>query len=69
LSKLARQSDTTAAIRYAPSGWAAPARGIEDEYIEIDNSAAKRSLRGVALDRENYLLAGSHAGRERAAAI
>lgn len=28
-------------------------RGIEDEHIEIDDSAAKCSLRRVALDREN----------------
>jgi transposase len=36
---------------------------------EIDNNAAERSFRGVALGRKNYLFAGSHAGGERAAAI
>jgi transposase len=69
LSKLSRKSDTTAAIRYALSRWDALARYIEDGHIEIDNNAAERSLRGVALGRKNYLFAGSDAGGERAAAI
>jgi transposase len=68
-SKLSRKSDTTAAIRYALSRWDALARYIEDGHIEIDNNAAERSLRGVALGRKNYLFAGSNAGGERAAAI
>jgi transposase len=69
VSKLSRKSDTTAAIRYALSRWDALARYIEDGHIEIDNNAAERSLRGVALGRKNYLFAGSDAGGERAAAI
>ena len=69
LSKLSRKSDTTVAIGYALSRWDALTRYIEDGHIEIDNNAAERSLRGVALGRENYLFAGSDAGGERAAAI
>jgi hypothetical protein len=69
LSKLSRKSDTTAAIRYALSRWDALTRYIEDGHIEIDNNAAERSLRGVALGRKNYLFAGSDAGGEHAAAI
>jgi transposase len=69
LSKLSRKSDTTAAIRYALSRWDALTHYIEDGHIEIDNNAAERSLRGVALGRKNYLFAGSDAGGERAAAI
>ena len=57
------------AIRYALSRWDALTRYIEDGHIEIDNNAAERSLRGVALGRKNYLFAGSDAGGERAAAI
>ncbi len=34
-----------------------------------DLAAAERSIRGIALDRKNYLFAGSDAGGERAAAI
>jgi transposase len=37
--------------------------------LEIDNNAAERALRVVALGRKNYLFAGSNAGGERAAAI
>ncbi len=69
LSKLSRKSDTTAAIRYALSRWDALARYVDDGRIEIDNNAAERALRGVALGRKNYLFAGSDAGGERAAAI
>jgi len=69
LPKLSRKSDTTAAIRYAVSRWDALARYIEDGHLEIDNNAAERSLRGVALGRKNYLFAGSDAGGERAATI
>jgi transposase len=69
LLKLSRKSDTTAAIRYALSRWDALVRYIKDGHIEIDNNAAERALRGVALGRKNYLFAGSDAGGERAAAI
>jgi len=37
--------------------------------LVIDNSAAERALRAVALDRNSYLLAGSDCGRDRAAAF
>jgi transposase len=69
LSKLSRKSETTAAIRYALSRWDALTRYINDGHIEIDNNAAERSLRGVALGRKNYLFAGSDAGGERAATL
>jgi transposase len=69
LSKLSRKSETTVAIRYALSRWDALTRYIEDGLIEIDNNAAERALRAVALGRKNYLFAGSDSGGERAAAI
>jgi hypothetical protein len=69
LSKLSRKSETTAAIRYALSRWDALTRFVDDGHIEMDNNAAERSLRGVALGRKNYLFAGSDTGGERAAAI
>jgi hypothetical protein len=68
LRKLSRKSDTTAAIRYALSRWEAPVRYGDDGRIEIDNNAAERTLRAVALGRKSYL-AGSDAGGEHAAAI
>jgi transposase len=69
LAKLSRKSDTALAVRYALSRWEALLRYVDDGRIEIDNNAAERSLRTVALGRKNYLFAGSDAGGERAAAI
>lgn len=67
LSKLSRKSDTSAAIHYALARWHAFVRYCEDGRIEIDNSAAERALRAIAVGRRNYLFAGSDAGGERAA--
>jgi transposase len=69
LLKLSRKSDTTVAIRYAISRWDALVRYSDDGRLEIDNNAAERALRAVALGRKNYLFAGSDSGGERAAAI
>ena len=41
----------------------------DDGRIEIDNNAAERALRVVALGRKNFLFAGSDGGGESAAAI
>jgi transposase len=43
-------------------------RYCADGLLEIDNNAAERALRAVAIGRKNYLFAGSDAGGERAAA-
>ena len=69
LGLLSRKSDTAAAIRYALSRWRALTRYANDGRLEIDNNAAERALRVVAMGRKNYLFAGSDAGGERAAAL
>jgi transposase len=69
LTKIARKSALAVAIRYALTRWVALTRYVRDGRIEIDNNAAERSIRDVALGRKNYLFAGSDAGGERAAAI
>jgi transposase len=69
LTKLSRKSETAAAINYALGRWPALVRYCDDGLLEIDNNAAERSLRAVALGRKNYLFAGSDAGGERAAVI
>jgi transposase len=69
LVKLSRKSDTTKAIRYALDRWGALTLFCDDGHLEIDNSAAERSLRTVVLGRKNYLFYGSDAGGERAAAL
>ena len=69
LQKLSGKSDLAGAMRYALSRWAALIRYIDNGRIEIDNNAAERSIRGIALGRKNYLFAGSDTGGNRAAAI
>jgi transposase len=69
LRSLSSKSETAAAIRYALSRWRALTRYTEDGLLEIDNSAAERALRAVALGRKNFLFAGSDCGGERAAAL
>jgi transposase len=69
LTKLSKKSELAVAIRYALSRWPALLRYRDDGRVEIDNNAAERALRTVALGRKNYLFAGADSGGERAAAI
>jgi transposase len=69
LHGLSRKSGLGGAIGYALKLWPALTRYRDDGRVEIDNNAAERALRAVALGRKNYLFAGSDAGGERAAAI
>jgi hypothetical protein len=69
VTKLSKKSELALAIRYALSRWAALTRYRDDGRLEIDNNAAERALRAVALGRKNWLFAGSDDGGERAAAI
>jgi transposase len=49
LRSLSTKSQTAAAIRYALSHWRALTRYVDDGLLEIDNNAAERSLRAVAM--------------------
>jgi hypothetical protein len=69
LTKLSKKSDVTVAIHYALGRWTQLLRYVHDGRLEIDNNAAERAVRDVALGRKNYLFAGSDAGGERAAAM
>ena len=69
LRTLSQKSEAAKAIRYALGRWEALGRYCDDGRIEIDNNAAERALRCVAIGRRNYLFAGSDAGGERAAAL
>jgi transposase len=69
LVKLSKKSDTAVAVRYTLGRWEALMRYCNDGHLEIDNNAAERALRTVALGRKNYLFAGSDRGGESAAAI
>jgi transposase len=69
LKTLSQKSEMAKAIRYALSRWQALGRYCEDGRIAIDNNAAERALRCVAVGRKNFLFLGSDAGGERAAAL
>lgn len=69
LSKMMQKSDVASAIRYALGHWSALTRYVEDGRVEIDNNAAERALRAVAIGRKNYLFVGSNEGGSRAAAM
>ena len=69
LGKVSTKSELARAIGYSLTRWRSLTRYRDDGRIEIDNNAAERALRGVALGRNNYLFMGSDAGGERAAAI
>ncbi|MFN3961100.1 MAG: transposase, partial [Parvularculaceae bacterium] len=67
--ELSRKSDLAKAIGYALSRWTELIRFTGDGRIAIDNNAAERAIRPLALGRKNYLFAGSDSGGRRAAAI
>ena len=68
-SKLSRKSPLAIAIRYALTRWTALTRYRDDGRLEMDNNAAERALRAVALGRKNFLFLGADTGGERAEAI
>ena len=69
LSNLSRKSELAKAITYALERWTALMVFVDNGRVEMDNNAAERALRTVAIGRKNYLFAGSDAGGERAAAV
>ena len=66
---MSAKSDLAKAIGYSLTRWRALTHYRDDGRIEIDNNAAERALRGIALGRGNYLFMGSDADGERAASI
>src|SRR5690606_2308268 len=69
LSKLSGKSELAKAIRYGLSRWPALTRYADHGGLEIDNNAAERAIRPLAIGRKNWLFAGSDTGGERAAVI
>ncbi len=69
MTKLSRKAELAKAIHYALERWLALLLFVDDGRVEMDNNAAERALRTVAIGRKNYLFAGSDAGGERAAAM
>lgn len=69
LTKVSTKSELAKAARYSLVRWTALSRYVDDGRIEIDNSAAERAIRGIALGRSNYLFMGSNEGGHRAASL
>ena len=57
------------AISYTLSNWDALIRYCSDGDLEIDNNAAERSLRGIAVGRRNWTFLGSDKGGRTAAIL
>jgi transposase len=69
LARISGHSDMAKAIRYSLKRWNALTLALRDGRACIDNSAAERAMRPIALGRRNWTFAGSDAGGLRAAAI
>ena len=68
-ARLSRHAATAQAIDYMLTRWPAFTRFLDDGRICLNNNAAERALRGIALGRRSWLFAGSDRGGERAAAM
>ena len=66
---MSQKSTTTIAINYAMNNKVALMRFLDDGHIEIDNNAAERAMRSIAIGRKNWLFAGSDQGGSTAANI
>ena len=67
--RLARADATARAIDYALGRWTALGVFATDALVPIDNNAAERAVRPIALGRKNWLFVGSRQAGERAAAL
>jgi hypothetical protein len=63
------KSPIAVATRYALNQWDALSRYVEDGRLQIDNNAAERALRGIAIGRKNWLFRGSEEGGRTAAVM
>lgn len=68
-AKLSRSSDVAKAIDYMLKRWDAFTRFLTDGRVCLSNNAAERALRGIALGRKSWLIAGSDRGGQREATI
>lgn len=57
------------AIGYALNNWTALCRYTESGFLAIDNNAAEREMKRIAIGRKNYLFVGSSQGGRTAAVL
>ena len=67
--KLLPRSPLAQAMGYALRNWPALLRHLEDGRLALDNNAAERALRPLAVGRNNWLFAGSVRGGKAAAVL
>ena len=69
LRECAKGSGLGKAINYARKQSESLVLYLEDGHVEIDNNAAERAIRPLALGRKNHLFAGSEEGGHYGAAL
>ncbi len=57
------------AIGYALNNWSALVRYTEAGYLAIDNNAAEREMKRIAIGRKNWLFVGSERGGQTATTL
>ena len=67
LTTISGKSPLAAAIRYALTRMERLRPYLDNGILELDNNAAERGMRAIALGRKNYLFVGSEAGGKAAA--
>ena len=67
--QLLPKSPAGQAVAYALKNWVALTRYCENGDLEIDNNAAERSLRGIAVGRNNWTFFGSDNGGKTLAVL
>ena len=67
LTRISGKSALAGAIRYGLTRLKRLRPYLEDGRLSIDNNAAERGMRSIALGRKNYLFMGSEAGGKSAA--
>ena len=63
------KSPMAAAIGYALNNWSALRRYTEAGFLAIDNNAAEREMKRIAIGRKNWLFVGSPQGGQTAAVL
>ena len=69
LALISQKTKLAEAIRYALSRWEGLTRFLDDGRIDIDSNVVERTIRPIALNRENALFAGSDGGGEHWAVV
>ena len=68
-AQLSKTADTASAFRYVLNHWKAFQRYLERGDLKIDNNAAERDLRVIAVGRSNWQFAGSERGGKAQATL